>query len=316
MDYGVHLPVSGPAATPENLLLFVRRAEALGFFCVTVSDHIAIPERLSSRYPFTLDGRYPGGGHHLEQLSVLAFLAAATKSIRLATSVMVLPYRHPVLAAKALATIDFLSGGRVILGAGAGWMEEEFRLVGAPPFAERGAVADEYLRAFQALWREERPRFAGRYASFSDLIFLPKPVQKPRIPIWIGGHGERALRRAGELGDGWHPIGAIPAVSLEPGELRLKRERLSRYARAAGRDPAEIRIVLKATRYDRGAGARRQRFTGSAEEIAADIREYESAGVDCVILDVRAPEPAASLERMEWLAREVIPRAQASPRTI
>ena len=245
MEYGVHLPVSGPAATAEHLIRFAQRAEELGFFCVTVPDHIIIPKKISSTYPYTLDGRYAGAGHHLEQITVMGFLAGATRKLRLVASVMIAPYRHPVVAAKMLATLDFLSGGRIILGLGVGWMKEEFHLLGAPPFEERGRVTDEYIRAFKELWTAESPAFDGSYCNFSDLFFLPKPAQKPHIPIWIGGHSDRALRRAAKLGDGWHPIGAVPTAPLEPEELQKSLSTLARYARAAGRDPKEIRIAFK-----------------------------------------------------------------------
>ncbi|HWP58299.1 MAG TPA: LLM class F420-dependent oxidoreductase [Candidatus Acidoferrales bacterium] len=311
MDFGVHLPASGPAAQAEHILRFAKRADELGFFCLTVADHIVIPANIRSRYPYTLDGKYAGAGHHLEQTAVMSFVAGATRRIRLVASVLVAPYRNPVVVAKIFSTLDFLSRGRVIVGVGAGWMKEEFQALGAPPFEERGRVTDEYIRVFRELWRQETPRFSGAYCSFSDIVFLPKPVQKPSIPIWIGGHSERALRRAAELGDGWHPIGGVPSVSLEPEELERKIEKLARYARAAGRDPKRIRVAFKASLYDRGAAARpgrRRRFTGSADEIAADAREYKKAGADCVILDVRSPDPAEALERLQWLAEEVVPR--------
>jgi probable F420-dependent oxidoreductase len=311
VDYGVHLPVSDPGAKPEHLIQFVQRAEELGFFCVTVPDHIVIPRNISSPYPYTLDGKYPGAGHHLEQMTVVTFLASATRRLRFVASVMVAPYRHPVVVAKMLSTLDFLSHGRVILGLGVGWMKEEFQLVGAPRFEDRGRVTDEYIKAFKELWTRENPTFQGAYCSFSDLTFLPKPAQKPHIPIWIGGHGNHALRRAAELGDGWHPIGGVPTIPLEPEDLERKLERLAGYARAAGRNPKEIRVAFKASLYDRGTEirpGRPRRFAGSADEIASDVRDYQKAGVDCLILDVRTPDPARTLERLEWLAQDVLPK--------
>ncbi len=310
MEYGLHLAVSDPGVKPEHLMDFVRRAEELGFFCVTVPDHIVIPRNISSPYPYTLDKRYTRR-HHLEQITAMAFLAGATRRIRLVASVMIAPYRHPVVVAKMLATLDFLSHGRVILGLGVGWMKEEFQLVGAPRFEDRGRVTDEYIRAFKELWTKENPAFHGTYCNFSDLAFLPKPVQKPHIPIWIGGHSDQALRRAAELGDGWHPIGAVPTVPLEPEELERRLERLAEYARAAGRNPKEIRVAFKASLFDPGTEIRagqRRRFTGNAEQIASDVRGYQKAGVDCLILDVRTPDPAQSLERLDWLAQEVLPK--------
>jgi probable F420-dependent oxidoreductase len=312
MEYGLHLAVSNPGVKPEELIRYVQRAEDLGFFCITVADHIVIPKNIASPYPYTLDGKYRGPGHHLEQLTAMSFLAGATRRIRFVTSVMIAPYRHPVVAAKMLSTLDYLSRGRVIVGLGVGWMKEEFVLVGAPRFEDRGRVTDEYIRAFRELWTQENPSFAGAYCNFSGLTFLPKPAQKPHIPIWIGGHSDRALRRAAELGDGWHPIGGVPTIPLEPDDLKRNLATLARYAERAGRNPRAITVAFKASLFDRekeSRAGRRRRFIGGAEEIAADARDYQKAGVDCLILDVRTPDPGETLERLDWLAQEVLPKA-------
>ena len=138
---------------------------------------------------------------------MLAFLAGQTSRIGLGTSVMIVPHRNPLVAAKSIATLDVLSGGRVILGVGVGWLREEFEVLDLPPFDERGAVTDEYLRAFIELWTSDNPSFHGKYVQFDDISFLPKPVQKPHPPIWIGGESRPAIRRAAQLGNGWHPLG-------------------------------------------------------------------------------------------------------------
>ncbi|MGH7771388.1 MAG: LLM class F420-dependent oxidoreductase [Candidatus Binatia bacterium] len=309
MKYGVHLPASSPGVNPEDLIRFVRQAETLGFFCVTVADHIVIPQNVSSPYPYTLSGQYPGAGYHLETLTTMAFLAGVTQRIRFVTSVMIAPYRNPVITAKMLATLDVLSQGRVIAGLGVGWMKEEFEALASPPFEDRGRVTDETIRVFKELWTKDDPSFCGTYYKFSDLTFLPKPVQKPHIPIWIGGHSKQALRRAAELGDGWHPIGGVPTIPLEPEDLAKSLDTLTRYAQAAGRNPKEICVAFKASLFDPGREStpgRRRRFIGNAEELASDIREYAKVGVDHLILDVRTPDPTQTLERMDWLAKEVL----------
>jgi probable F420-dependent oxidoreductase len=222
---------------------------------------------------------------------------------------MIAPYRNPVITAKMLATLDVLSQGRIIAGLGVGWMKEEFENLKAPPFEERGRVTDEYIRAFRELWTKDHPSFSGKYCSFSDLVFLPKPLQQPTIPIWIGGHSDRALRRAAQLGDGWHPIGGVPTIPLEPDDLKRAVDTLAAYARAAGRDPREIHVALKGSLFDREkqiTPGRRRRFIGSAEEIASDICSYDSAGANTLIFDVRRPNIAQTLDRMEWLAKDVI----------
>jgi probable F420-dependent oxidoreductase len=308
MDFGLHLPASSATVKAQELVQFAQRAEALGFYCLTVADHVIVPKNISVPYPYTVDGKYPGTGYHLETLATMGFLAGATKRIRFVTSVMILPYRNPIVTAKMLASLDVLSGGRVIVGAGVGWMKEEFETIRTEPFAERGKVTDEYIAAFRELWTSENPTFKGKYCSFSDILFLPKPVQKPAIPIWIGGHSKHAIRRAARLGDGWHPIGGVPTIPLEPEDIVKDMSVLREYADKAGRDPKAIRVALKGSLFDREkqiTPGKRRRFIGSAEEIASDIRAYRDAGVDTMIFDVRRPSIAETMERMEWMAKEV-----------
>src|SRR5262245_9259032 len=149
MRYGFYLPTRGAAATPDALEALLAHAEALGFTSVMIADHVVFPTAIDSRYPYTVSGAFPGGGDALEQLALMAFVAGRTRALRLVTSVMILPYRNPVVTAKALATIDVLSRGRVTVGVGVGWLREEFAALGAPDLDRRGAVSDEYLRIFQ-----------------------------------------------------------------------------------------------------------------------------------------------------------------------
>ena len=311
MDFGLHLPASSATVTPEDLVRFAQQAEALGFYCVTIADHVVVPQNISVPYPYTIDGKYPGTGHHLETLTTMGYLAGATRHIRFVTSVLILPYRNPIVTAKMLASLDVLSGRRVIVGAGAGWMKEEFETIKTEPFAERGKVTDEYIAAFRELWTSDHPTFKGKYCSFSDIIFLPKPLQKPTIPIWIGGHSKQAIRRAARLGDGWHPIGGVPTIPLEPEDVDADLAMLREYAEKAGRDPKKIRVALKGSLFDREkqiTPGKRRRFIGDAEEVASDICDYRSVGVDTMIFDVRRPSTAETLERMEWMAKEVFTR--------
>lgn len=311
MDFGLHLPASSATVTAEDLVCFAQQAEALGFYCLTVADHVIVPKNISVPYPYTVDGKYPGTGYHLETLMTMGFLAGTTKRIRFITSVMILPYRNPIVTAKMLASLDVLSGGRVIVGAGVGWMKEEFETIRTEPFEERGKVTDEYIAAFRELWTSDNPSFSGKYCSFSNILFLPKPVQKPTIPIWIGGHSKQAIRRAARLGDGWHPIGGVPTIPLEPEDIARDMSMLREYAAKAGRDPKNIRVALKGSLFDREkqiTPGKRRRFIGNAEEVASDIRDYRAVGVDTMIFDVRQPSIAETLERMEWMAKEVFPQ--------
>ena len=321
MKYGFTLPGRGPMATPENLGIIARHGEELGYYCLMASDHIVVPNEISSTYPYTEDGEFPGSvtGESMAQLTVLAFLAGQTKTIRLGTSVMIVPHRNPVVTAKALATLDVLSQGRVIVGVGVGWMQEEFEALGLPPFQERGAVTNEYIRAFKELWTSDNPSFQGEYCSFSNISFLPKPVQKPHPPIWVGGESRPAIRRAAQLGNGWYPIGSNPQFPMgEPEALAAGMRRLSRQAEQAGRSMSDIDIIYRTHQYqlvpEGGAPSfspseERKLFTGHAEEIAGDIRRYEEMGVSHMTVDfIRLSKSIDDIRRqMESLATKVWP---------
>jgi len=312
MEYGFYLPNSGAGAEPDALASIAKQGDRLGFYCMVMPDHILQPNRVDSTYPYSLTGDIlaagqSGDGEWPEQITTLAYLAGVTERIRLVTSVMIIPYRNPILTAKMLATLDMLSKGRLILGAGVGWMEEEFELLDAPPFAERGAVTDEYLQAFIELWTKDDPKFEGKYVSFSDITFLPKPVQKPYPPIWIGGQSKPAIRRAARLGDAWHPVGAIPATPLEPEELAENLVLLRRYAELAGRDPSKIQVSVKAPLYDsEDSGGPRRRFSGSADEVRQDVQTYSDVGVTHLIFDFRTADPHQTEDRMAQFAEEVM----------
>jgi probable F420-dependent oxidoreductase len=313
MRYGFYLPTRGQTATPEALETLVRRAEALGFASVMIADHIAFPSVIRSKYPYTVNGVFPGQGDALEQLALMAFIAGKTSSLRLVTSVMILPYRNPVATAKALATIDVLSRGRVTVGVGVGWLREEFEALGAPDFDRRGAVSDECLRIWKTLWTESPASFAGEFYRFEAVRCLPQPVQKPHPPIWVGGHSKAALRRVARLGDGWHPVGANPAVPLTPPELASLLDELRRLTEAEGRDPSKLTISFKAPVYDAGppgaapAGGARRPFSGPADQVAEDVATYARLGVSELIFDFRSESLAESLERMERFAAVMKP---------
>jgi len=324
MKYGLTLPGRGPLATPDNLAIIARRAEELGYYMVLFGDHLVVPRHIASTYPYTADGAFPGSasGEAMEQLTVLAFLAGQTHTIRLVTSVIIVPHRPPLVAAKALATLDVLSKGRLIVGIGVGWMREEFEALGLPPFAERGAVTDEYLRAFKELWTSEHPTFEGQYCRFANIDFLPKPVQQPHPPIWVGGESPRALRRTAALADGWYPIGSNPRFPMgTPAQLATGIERLAAYAREAGRNAAELDIVYRTHDYalhsdgHAAAGSSRHRhpFVGTAAEIALDIRQYEALGVGYLVLDFARMSRTLEemLQHMEAMATQVWPRVEA-----
>src|SRR5437660_1351613 len=210
MQFGFNLPNSGALAAPEIMARVAREGEALGFDYLTVTDHVVLPDSAEPGYPYSESGAFYSidSAHRHEMLALAAYLAGITSRLRLVLAVLVVPHRPAVLAAKMLATIDVLSGGRLVVGIGAGWLQAEFEAAVTTPFAARGAVTDEYLRAFRELWTEEEPRLDGDWVKFDRIIFESKPVQKPYPPIWVGGESPPALRRAARLGDAWYPIGS------------------------------------------------------------------------------------------------------------
>src|SRR6266850_2663859 len=307
MHYGFYLPTRGQTTTPDDIDTLVQRGEAHGFHSVMIADHIVFPTDIQSPYPYTVSGAFPGHGDAMEQLTLMAFVAAKTTTLRLVTSVMILPYRNPVLTAKMLATIDVLSRGRVTVGVGVGWLREEFDAVDAPDFERRGRASDEYIRIFKTLWTQDPASFAGEFYRFDALRCLPQPVQKPHPPIWIGGHSAPALRRVARYGDGWHPVGANPAVPLRPSELRASLDQLARMTEAEGRDPSALAISFKAPVYDPSVttltGSARRPFSGTPQQIADDIGAYEKSGVGELVFDFRSERLDDALERMERFAQ-------------
>jgi probable F420-dependent oxidoreductase len=304
MEFGCHLPVFGPAATRAGLLTFARDMEGLGYESLWASDHIVIPHTIRSRYPYSDTGRFPlaADATFLEPLTALAMVAGVTERAKLGTTVLVLPHRHPVLAAKMLATLDHLSGGRVILGAGVGWMREEIELLGAP-FDERGAWSDEAIRIMRACWRDERTRFHGRYFSFDDVGCFPKPFRGD-IPIWMGGHSKPALRRIVALADGWHA--AFPtAAGLEAG-LSALREECARQKRPFD----ELSITLRAGLAIRtGPGdPDRKALQGTPAEIVKDLRGFKALGVSHVLMEASYRDLGQMTRTFEAFARDIRPQ--------
>lgn len=315
MQYGFYLPTRGPTSKPDDLAALVSRGEELGFHSVMIADHVVFPTRIESKYPYTVTGAFPGEGDALEQLTLMAFIAAKTEKLRLVTSVMILPHRNPVLAAKVLATIDVLSKGRLTVGVGVGWMAEEFAALDAPDFAKRGAVSNEYLEIFAKLWRGGPVSHRGEFYQFDEIRCEPIPVQRPGPPIWIGGHSRAALRRAARYGDGWHPVGANAAVPLPADELAVLISELKQLTLAEGRDFDAMSLSFKAPLYDTAVaqpnGARRP-FSGADGQVIEDIHLYAGLGISELIFDIRAPSLTESLARMEHFAADIMAPAGAA----
>ncbi|MBI1848415.1 MAG: LLM class F420-dependent oxidoreductase [Candidatus Rokubacteria bacterium] len=319
MEFGFALPGRGPLARPDIVTRIATKADTLRYSSVWVTDHVVLPvSSARSTYPYATSGALPGGARqdYLDPLAMLGWLAHATKKIRLGTSVLVIPYRNPVVTAKILATIDVASGGRLILGAGTGWLREEFEALAAPPFEERGRVTDEYLALMRRAWTVDPLEFAGAHYRVKDVYALPKPAQPGGIPVWIGGHTDAAVRRAATLGDGWHPIGLRPPALLYPDEFAVKVKRLHDWAQRAGRDPQAITLSFRAPMEVRSRRAKppagdRPFFQGTADEVAGDLRRYAALGVSHFVFDSTHRELPAILATLERFADEVRPKLRS-----
>lgn len=239
MQVGVIIPNAGPKAGPENIIAVARWAEELGYHSLWVTDHVVLAEQVDAYYPYRSHGRwdYPPDTAWLDPLLSLAWAGAAAPSLKLGASVLVLPLRNPVLLAKQLASLDVLSGGRLILGAGAGWMEEEFKLIGES-FQNRGKRVIEMVELMRQLWTGQTVDFQGEFYRVSGCRMHPRPAQ-PTIPVVWGGHSQAALRRVARVGDGWHPT----QISLE--QLEAGLQQLRQYCEESGRDFDSVAIFAR-----------------------------------------------------------------------
>jgi len=314
MQFGFNLPNSGALATPDIMSRIAREGEALGYDYLTVTDHVALPDMAEPGYPYSESGAFysTDSAHRHEMLTLAAYLAAITTRLRLVLAVLVVPHRPAVLAAKMLATIDVLSGGRLTVGIGAGWLKAEFDAVVTTPFAERGAVTDEYVAAFRTLWTEKKPKIAGPYVHYDGLLLEPKPVQKPHPPIWVGGESGPSLRRAARVGDAWYPIGTNTQHLLdtlpryEAGVARLRRA-----TEAAGRPRDSVALTYRVKRYGDavvalGSDGQRRLFSGSEADLIGDIRALRDLGVGAIDFDFERPEADAVIAEMRAFRERVL----------
>jgi probable F420-dependent oxidoreductase len=282
----VHVVNARPWATHDSIVSLGTRAEALGFDSLWVSDQVVIPSELQSSFTYGTTGHYDieANQNFFEPLSVLTYLAVRTSRVHLGTSVLVLPYRQPLVVAKQWATLDALSGGRTILGIGAGFMREQFEALGMDTFDRRGAATDEAISLFRAAWAPgAEVSFTGEVYHFKPVRLLPKPTRPGGPPIWVGGNGRRSIRRAAELGDGWH------AIRIGLNELRTGVATLHELLERNGRQPADVVTSAKFRLYSPGTGPQggphESEPTGRAELIVAKVRSYQDAGLQYLVLD-------------------------------
>jgi probable F420-dependent oxidoreductase len=312
MEFGVRLPGLGGRYTPEAIVRMAQRAEELGYDALWAPDHIVIPVQFESRYPYSYSGRFPfpADAPFPEAHTLLSFLASVTRRVRLGTSVMIMPLRNPVLNAKMLATLQYLSGGRLVLGAGVGWLREEGEAMGVP-WDHRGQRTDEHIQLMRALWTQEDPRFEGRFYRIAGVRCEPRPPVPP--PVWVGGHGEPALRRVARLGDGWITAGGTPD------EIAPLWQQVQQLAQEHGRDPASITFAVQALLRLRPNGGGEEASTtagddrimalrGSPSRVTELVDEFRRVGVQHLILvPPFRPGPEVVLEMLELFAREVRP---------
>jgi probable F420-dependent oxidoreductase len=260
MKFGVRYCNTARYTKPENAVELVQAAEAAGFESAWTVDHVVVPEGYESQYPYTDDGKMAGGKNDIplpDPLIWMTYVAARTERIKFGTGILIVPQRNPVVTAKQVATLDYMSGGRVLLGIGVGWMEEEFRALNAP-FKARGRATDEYIGAMRELWSAEKPNFHGEFINFDGAHCQPQPPNKS-VPIIVGGHSKAAARRAGRLGDGFFPARGVPTDLFDLAK---------RTAEENGRDPDAIE------------------FTVSMPEDLDELPNLAKAGVDRVLLPI------------------------------
>lgn len=282
----------GPSADPEILALTARTAEQSGFHSLWAPEHVVLIDQYASQYPYSKDGKLPMHTKVdiLDPFAALTFAAAHTKTIRLGTGICLVPERNPVVTAKEIASLDKLSGGRFDFGVGVGWLAEEFTAVGVP-WERRAERTREYLKAMQLLWTEEEPEFKGEFCSFPKVRLYPKPVQKPYPPILFGGESNPALKRVGEVGDGWFGVN----VSVEDATVKIPRIR--QYAQAAGRDPGKLSFAVS---------------PGLGVPVELDIiKQYRDAGVQQIVVGAIPRDPKGIKGEIERLAEKlVVPSAK------
>ena len=289
MKFGFSLSNNQGIEDVQAIFRLAARAEELGFDSVWASDHV-----FNVSYVYERLGNRP----YYDPLSILSYVAAITENLVLGTSVLVLPYHNPMRLAKAAATLDVMSGGRLALGVGVGVIEQELNALGSP-FQRRGAITNESIAIMKELWTQEDPSFEGEFYSFSGMKFSPKPVQKPHIPLLIGGTSRAAIRRAARMGDGWHP------TAMPPEELAENIQYLRQQTQAAGRDDSEIPISISVPMQ----GGRAGRFSLGAdpEEIGPKVEAFANLGVERMVISPYSDDPQEMLAAAEMIGQHVLP---------
>ncbi len=296
MKIGFAVPNIGPVATPEAIVKVAQRAEALGYHSLWTVERLLWPVHPQTPYPATPDGLLPEPYKHvLDPVETLTFAAAHTKTIRLGTSVLDMPYYNPVSLARRLTTLDVVSNGRLTVGLGLGWSKDEMEAAGAD-MKERGARADEFLQVLKAIWTSDPAEFHGKHFHLPKSYIGPKPVQKPHPPIILAAFAPPALKRLATMADGWNPVG-VPVEGMAQMFSSIQQ-----MAKEAGRDPATLQMIVRGNLEvtDKPLPKERWLFSGTMEQIKEDLEECGDIGAHEVFLDPTFSTGGQSLDR--WLS--------------
>jgi probable F420-dependent oxidoreductase len=306
-QFGLDVGIYGPLAEPETITTLATFAETAGFESIWLADHVVFPAKFASRYPFSASGEFPAPTSDplLEPIAAMGVLAGATKRLRIGTAVLIIPYRNPILLARMLITIDQFSGGRVILGAGVGWLKEEFEALETFDFAKRGKVTDEYIEIFKALSAGGEVGYQGETYSFEPVHSVPGSVQRPHPPVLIGGVSDPALRRV-TRNDGWL------AVALGPEEMPERIAALKRICGEQGRRFEDLQMVYKIFinpgEPKQGPFGGRDMGSGSQAQIVDDLKSILEAGFQKIIVRYRGDSAAAQTEQMDRFVSDIVPK--------
>jgi probable F420-dependent oxidoreductase len=308
LEIGIDVGVYGQLATPEHVLGLAQFAEDHDYHSIWLADHVVFPARIDSKYPYSPSGAFPvpESDPLLEPIAAMGVLVGATSRLMIGTAVLVMPYRNPLLLARMLATLDVFSGGRIVLGAGSGWLQEEFEALHTADFAARGAVTDEYLEVFKAVCAGGEVSYEGQHYWFDPVHCQPPSIQRPHPPIVIGGISNRALRRVAEHGNGWL------SVSLDPDRIPERLNKLSQLCEANGRRLDDLRLshklFLSIGDEQEDVGGGRKLGTGSIATIIDDIKRFQDHGYRTLIFRYQGADANEQLRQFDVLADKIMPK--------
>ncbi len=308
-NFGLDVGIYGPLADPPTIMGLAHQAESLGFESIWLADHIAFPVTFKSEYPYGATGSFPTklDDPLMEPIATMGVLAGSTKRVKIGTAVLVMPMRNPLLLARMLVTLDQFSGGRIILGAGVGWLEEEFEVLGNKDFKRRGKATDEWIEIFKAISAGGEVGYSGETYSFAPVFSAPGSVQRPHPPVLIGGVADAALRRVAKHGNGWL------AVTVNPDKVAERLATLKRMTAEAGRRYEDLnltyKIFLNIGEPKRSRFDAREPGTGSVAEITEDLKRLFGLGFTRVVVRYRGASAAEMRTQIDRFVQEIVPKA-------